>query len=216
MMATVIEMADQRDATALNDMWRVLGGKTSLRLGTDEDWQAAATLINSLIHDTCGGSKDPFLSERKAMSEIARNLKIDARSHSTIEELGDALVDEASRRIQKKLAAMSEEERTQFFEDLLRRMRDDERIGLVDELVEAYERMAPDEQEDFVRRMAAHMGVEEDAARAALAGGTAALVPLMIADQSGFAVFLLTTKLMYSTFSFVGVTLPIGAYIAKN
>lgn len=216
MIATIHQMRAARDARALNDMWQILGGSTSLRLDSDDEWDAAVALVSALAQQTCGGPDDPYLAERKALGELAKILKVNTADHATVEALEDALIDAAAKRINQKLAGMSAQERRQFFEDAVRRMTDEDRIRLIDQLLEGYDQMDPNEQEQFIKRLAVELGIDEDKLRAAIAGGAAALLPLLIADQAGFAVFLLTTEIMYTAFSVFGITVPFGVYVLKN
>jgi hypothetical protein len=216
MLATLKQMEDQRDEGAFNDIWRVLGGEMTLQLETDEDWTTAFRLLSTLIQQTCGGSSDPYLAERKALGELAKILKVDTAEHPTIEGLEDALIEAAAAQINRKLASMSPDERRKFFEDAIKRMTDEDRIRLIDQFLEGYENLDSEEQKLFIKRLAVELGVSEDKLRAAIAGGAAALLPLVIADSSGFAVFLFTTDLMYTAFSTFGITVPFAAYVLKN
>jgi hypothetical protein len=211
-------MRDVRDQHGLSDMWQILSGGagSSLRFETDEDWDRAAALIVTLIHDACGGGRDPYLAERKSEGELARMLKVDASSYASSEGLEDALVERAAERIHAKLGAMSPEERRKFFEDAVRTLCDEDRIRLIDQFLQGYEAMDPDERKLFIKRLGAELGIETAKLEAAIAGGAAALIPLLIADQSGFAVFLLTTEIMYTAFSTFGITVPFAVYVLKN
>jgi hypothetical protein len=100
---------------------------------------------------------------------------------------------------------------------MVKRMSDEERIRLIDQVLEGYDEMNEDEQQHFRHRLAAELGVDDDQLLIdAIAGGAATLIPLLLAKQSGFAIFLWTTRVMAAGASSVGVVIPFGVYMFKN
>jgi hypothetical protein len=81
---------------------------------------------------------------------------------------------------------------------------------------EGYDAMDVRERQEFVRRLATELGLEEDEVTAAVAGGAAALLPLLLAKESGFVVFPWTTRVRAATASSVGLTIPFADYMFKN
>jgi hypothetical protein len=84
---------------------------------------------------------------------------------------------------------MTEAERTAFFEDMVKRMSDEDRLRLIDQILEGYAEMSPEEETAFRRRLAKELEINEAAIARSIAGGAATLVPLLLAKQTGFAIF---------------------------
>jgi uncharacterized protein YaaW (UPF0174 family) len=111
---------------------------------------------------------------------------------------------------------MTPEERHAFFEEMVRRMSDEERLRLIEQVLEGYEEMSEEEKAAFCRRLARELDISELEIAAAIVGGAATLIPLLLAKQSGFAIFLWTTNIMAATASSVGLTIPFPVYMLKN
>lgn len=100
----------------------------------------------------------------------------------------------------------------------MKRMSDEERIRLIHQVFEGYEYMGEDERSEFVHQLSAELELEleEPDLLAAITGGAAVLLPLLLAKQAGFATFLWTTKVMYVAGGVVGLKWPFVAYMLKN
>jgi hypothetical protein len=219
-LATVHHMALTGDTDALQNLWRLLGGVgplsadgTSLREFGPE--HPDVQLITELIRKLCGKG-DPYAAERTALAELAKTMQVDAAKYAAVEPLEDALLEAMAARLQEKLDAMTPEERQLFFEDMVRRMSDEERIRLIDQALAGYDAMTDAERREFVKRLAHELGLDEDEVASAIAGGAATLLPLLLAKQGGFKIFLWTTQVMAAAASSVGLTIPFAVYIFKN
>lgn len=210
MLATVREMEEARDREALGDLWRLLGGSSALPRGPE-----GGRFVQDLIHELCGKG-DRYAAERSVLAELAKTVDVNPNEHPDVVGLEDRILEELGRRLQAKLDAMSVDERRRFFEDMVKRMSDEDRIRLIEQILEGYESMSEPERAQFRRRLAAELEVEEDEIAVGIAGGAGTLLPLMLAKQSGFAVFLWTTNIMAATASSVGLTIPFAAYMLKN
>ncbi len=210
MIATVWEMLEASDEKALDDLWQLLGGSPG-----STEMRVKAGLVTELIHKTCGRG-NMFSAERAALDQLADTVGVDPAAHPLPEPLEDAIVGAISRRLEEKLAGMSEEERRRFFEDAVKRMSDEDRIRLIDQVLEGFGEMSDEEQGEFVRQLAVELGLDEAELLKALSGGAAALLPLLLAKNAGFAAFLWTTKIMYVAAGAVGLKLPFAAYMLKN
>lgn len=209
MISTVYAMRDMGDRAALDDLWRLLGGRSALP--SDQGDQ----LLVGLIHRLCGKG-DLFAAERGALAELAKTAGLDPHRWPEVDELEDAIIDALATKLQERLEKMTDAERTAFFEDMVKRMSDEERLGLIDQVLEGYAEMSPDEQAGFRRRLANELGLSETDVAKAIAGGAATLIPLLLAKQTGFAIFLWTTNVMAAAASSVGLTLPFAVYMFKN
>jgi len=210
-LGMVQEMLQAGDRGALDDLLAVFGTEAP----GDVELSENAALVAALIHDTCGKG-DPYAAERTALSDLAATFEIDGSQFSQVEALEDEIATAMTTQLREKLSEMSDKEREKFFEDMLRRMSDEDRVSLMDQVLKGFDDMDPSQQEDFIRDLAAELDVDGHELRDAIAGGTATLLPLLLAKQTGFSIFLWTTSVMKVAASSVGLTLPIGAYIGKN
>lgn len=210
MIRTVSQMAEVGDEKALDDLWRLMGGAP----GTS-DPQVKAGLVTELIHKTCGKG-NLYGAERAALDQLAETVDVAPAAYPDVEPLEDAIVEAIGERLREKLAAMSDEEKRRFFEDAVKRMSDEDRIRLIEQVLEGFDEMSDEDRQEFVRELAAELGVGEDELWAALAGGAATLLPLLLTKHAGFAAFIWTTRIMYVAAGTVGLKLPFAAYMLKN
>jgi uncharacterized tellurite resistance protein B-like protein len=209
MLATINAMADARDRSALNDLWRLLGGGSSVPADADRD------LALTLVHRLCGKG-DPYAAERASLAQLAETVGLDAARFPHVEPLEDAIIEALAAKLQERLRKMSPEERNRFFEDMVKRMSDEDRLRLIEQVLEGYAEMDPREQAAFRKRLANELGVSESDITKAIAGGAGTLIPLLLAKQTGFAIFLWTTNVMAAAASSVGITIPFAVYMFKN
>jgi hypothetical protein len=191
-------------------------GEGSLGTGARER-PARAELLIQLVRSACLPKGDIYAAERTALAELARTFAVDASKHATVERLEDAIVDEMAEQVRARLEAMDDDERRQFAEDMLRRMPDEERIRLIDRVLQDFDQLSAEERDAFIQQLATELKIDPDVLDAAVvAGGAATLLPLLLAKQAGFSVFISSTKLMYVVASKAGVTLPFAVYMIKN
>jgi hypothetical protein len=141
---------------------------------------------------------------------------VEPAAYPQVDALEDAILDGLAARLQRKLDAMSPEARRAYFEDMVKRMSDEDRLRLIEQVLEGYDEMSPEEQEQFRKRLASELGMDEDEIACAIVGGAATLIPLLLAKQTGFAIFLWTTQVMAAAASSVGLTIPFAVYMFKN
>ena len=209
MLETISEMEEADDQKALEDLWRLLGGGSDLPPGT------GAKLVGDLVHRLCGKG-DRYAAERSALADLGRTVGVDAVGYPRVGALEDAIIDALAKRLQEKLRAMTPEEGHAFFEGMVKRMSDEERVRLIEQVLEGYEEMSEKEKAAFRRRLATELDISESEIDAGHLAGAATLLPLLLARQTGFAIFLWTTKIMYATASSVDVTIPFKVYMLKN
>lgn len=209
MIATVHRMAELDDRRAVQDVWKLLGGDSALPA------EGGPELVAGLIHRLCGKG-DRYAAERSALADVAKTVDVSPDRHPTVDGLEDAIVEGLANKMEQKLAAMSPEERKRFFEDMVKRMSDEDRLRLIEQVLEGYEQMPPEEQVAFRRRLASELEVEEREIEDAIIGGAATLIPLLLAKQTGFAIFLWTTRIMAAATGGLGLTIPFGVYMLKN
>jgi hypothetical protein len=209
MLETIGEMEERGDPKALEDLWRLLGGESHLPPGT------GAKLVGGLVHRLCGKG-DRYAAERSALADLGKTVGVDAGRYPRVDALEDAIIEALAQRLQEKLDAMTPEERHAFFEEMVRRMSDEERLRLIEQVLEGYEEMSEEEKAAFRRRLATELDLSEPEIAATIAGGAATLIPLLLAKQTGFAIFLWTTNIMAATASSVGLTIPFAVYMLKN
>src|SRR5207247_2275351 len=123
MIATVWDMARSRDASALDDLWAVLGGEGALAaadrhetldelapgLATEagDPFRRRAALLVSLIHDVCGSRvADPYSAERGALAELAQTFRVNPAGYPDVDVLEDAIVDAMASQVRNRLEAM--------------------------------------------------------------------------------------------------------------
>lgn len=211
MIATVRAMAAAGDRTDLRDLWQLLGGSSEL----PSDDADAGRLVTDLVGGLCGKGES-FMAERRAIAKLASTVGVDPEAYPQVEPLEDAIIDALAKRLREKLTAMSSAERHAFFADMVKRMPDDERLTLIEQILDGYEHMDDEARAEFRRQMAKEFDMNESDVAAALVGGAATLIPLLAAKQAGFAMFLWTTKIMFAASSAAGVTVPFTAYALKN
>src|SRR4051794_9758220 len=119
-------MRDMRDRAALDDLWRLLGGRSALPSDQGDH------LVVGLIHRLCGKG-DLFAAERGALAELAKTAGLDPGRYPEVDELEDAIIDALAGKLQERLETMTDAERTAFFEDMVKRMSDEGRLGLIDQ-----------------------------------------------------------------------------------
>lgn len=209
MIETVWAMDAAEDRRALEDLWRLLGGASELSP------EGGAALVVGLIHRLCGKG-DVYAAERVALADLAKTAEVDPAVYPRVAALEDAIIDGLAARLQRKLDAMSPEKRKTFFEDMVKRMSDEDRLRLIEQVLEGYDEMSPEEQAHFRKRLASELGMDEDDIADAIVGGAATLIPLLLAKQTGFAIFLWTTQVMAAAASSVGLTIPFAVYMFKN
>lgn len=215
MIETVRAIAREQDDKSLEELWTLLGGDTPIgNVGRSRDQQA--DLLIELIRSACLGKGEIYSAERAALAELAATFNVETSRFPTAEALEDAIVDAMADQLSARLQRMSDNDRRQFVENMIRRMPDEDRIRLVDRVLGDFDQLGPDEQEAFVKQLGAELDVDLAAMRGAIAGGAATLLPLLIAKQSGFSVFLLTTRVMFVVSSKAGATLPFAVYMLKN
>lgn len=202
-------MREAGDRAALDDLWRLLGGGSALPSEQGDE------LVVALIHRLCGKG-DLFAAERGALADLAKTAGLNPSRYPRVENLEDAIIDALASKLQARLETMTHAERTAFFEDMVKRMSDEDRLRLIDQVLEGYAEMSADEQAAFRVRLANELGISEADIAVAIAGGAAMLIPLLLAKQTGFAIFLWTTNIMAAAASSVGLTLPFAAYMFKN
>jgi hypothetical protein len=212
---TIHAMSDAGDDQALEELWTLLGGEGSLGTGARER-PARAELLIQLVRSACLPKGDIYAAERTALAELARTFAVDASKHATVERLEDAIVDEMAEQVRARLEAMDDDKRRQFAEDMLRRMPDEERIRLIDRVLQDFDQLSAEERDAFIQQLATELKIDPDVLDGAVAGGAATLLPLLLAKQAGFSVFISSTKLMYVVASKAGVTLPFAVYMIKN
>lgn len=215
MLETVRAIARAGDEDAMQELWTLLGGNTSIA-DRVPDAELQADVVIELIRDSCFGKGELYAAERAALAELAATFGVKTARHPTAESLEDAIVDAMGEQLSERLEAMSDDERRQFVEDMVRRMPDEDRLRLVDRVLGDFGQLGIDEQDAFVKQLAAELDVDTETMLAAIAGGAATLFPLLLAKQSGFNVFLMTTRVMYVVSSKAGATLPFAAYMLKN
>jgi hypothetical protein len=202
-------MAEIDDGDALEDLWRLLGGESALPKGAGDE------LVAGLIHRLCGKG-DRFAAERSALAEVAKTVAVNPNRFPDVDVLEDAIVDALGDQLGERLSKMTPEQRTSFFEDMVKRMSDEDRLRLIEQVLEGYDEMPPKEQKAFRRRLASELGVEESEIESAIMGGAATLIPLLLAKQTGFAIFIWTTQVMAAAAGGLGLTVPFGVYMLKN
>lgn len=210
MLQTIFEMQERGDHDALNDVWKLLGGESTLPRSH------GAELVAALIHRLCGKARNRYAAERDALDDLARTVEVDSDRFAQVDDLEDAIVEALGERLQEKLDDMPEEKRRAFFEDMVKRMSDEDRLRLIEQVLEGYDQMSDEEKAAFRRRLASELDVTEGELAGAIAGGAATLIPLLVAKQTGFAIFLWTTNVMAATASSVGLTIPFAVYMLKN
>ena len=210
MIATIDRMIAERDDAALNDVWRLLGGDSTLPKPSEN-----GALLKQLVGSVCGKG-DLYTAERAALAEVADAVGVDPNAYPSVEDLEDEILEAVAERIQEKLNAMSPEEQRKFFEDMVKRMSDEERIRLIDQVLDGYDQMSDEDKREFLRSLAARLGLDESELEAAIAGGAAALIPLLMADAAGFGIFIWTTQIMHAAAGLAGVKLSFAVYMMKN
>jgi hypothetical protein len=210
MLETINQMEKRGDQNALQQVWRLLGGESQLPEGT------GAELVGDLIHRLCGKG-DRYAAERSALADLGKTVGVDAGRYPRVDALEDDIIEALAQRLEEKLDAMTPEERHAFFEEMVRRMSDEERLRLIEQVLDGYEKMPDEEKAAFRRRLATELDIgQSQIDRALTVGGAAALIPLLLAKETGFAIYLGTTKIMYATASSVGLTIPFSVYMLKN
>src|SRR6478672_1612099 len=208
----MLETISEMDQEALQDLWRLLGGESDLPPGT------GAELVGGLVHRLCGKG-DRYAAERSALADLGKTVGVNAGHYPRVDALEDAIIEALAKQLKEELDAMTPAARHAFFEEMVRRMSDEERLRLIEQVLEGYEQMPEEEREAFRRRLATELDISEsqiDKAIAGRAASAATLIPLLLARQTGFAIYLWTTKIMYAAASSVGLTIPFGAYMFKN
>lgn len=215
MIKTIHDMGSAKDGAALQELWTLLGGDGELGAQRRPHKEQAETVAR-LVQESCFGRGEVYEAERKALVALAEPFDVDTALHPTSEALEDAIVDSIIERVRDEIASMSEEEREKFVADMLKRMSDEDRVRTIESLLRAFHELPRDQQEKLVAELAEELGLEEEVVRKAIAGGAAALLPLLIARGSGFTVYLLSTRLMASFFSLWGIVVPFAVYQGKN
>jgi hypothetical protein len=213
MLNTIKEIGLAEDTSALDDIWHLLGGSSPLPANPEE----AESLVFILSRDLFGGG-DIYAAERKSLSSLAasKQIGLNPEEFSTTEDLEDAIIKRLGELVQKQMAEMSDEELRSFVEGMVQRLPNDDRLKLIEQVLSGYHEMPPAAQAEFRKKLAEQIGMDEADLTTALAGGAAALIPLLLAQEAGFGLFLATTNVMFSASQMVGVTLPFGAYVLKN
>src|SRR3954452_1540939 len=124
MIATVQRMAELGDDEALADVWKLLGGESELPASGGPE------LVAGLLHRLCGKG-DRYAVERSALADVAKTVALDAQSYPQVDELEEAIVEALGERLREKLADMNTEERAAFFEDMVKRISDEDRLRLI-------------------------------------------------------------------------------------
>jgi hypothetical protein len=208
-------MAQAEDDDALDAIWSMLGAEVARPRGFDR--KKHVKVLVELARSSCLGKGEIYAAERKAIGELALALGLDPEHYPAIDDLEDEIADELLRRLRERLEAMDEEELREQVAKMLKRMSDEQRVRLMEQILMGIDDMEPEEREAFIRKLAEELEVEEEAILHALEGGAAALLPLLIARASGFTVYLLSTKLLYLAFTRGGgVVLPFVVYQMKN
>lgn len=216
MIAAIHDMGTAGDGEALDELWGLLGGDASQHGWTRHAPREKAAAAAQVVQDACFGRGEIYAAERKALVELAKPFKVEPAGYPTSDALEAAIVDAIVERVRERLEGMSDEERAQFAEDMFKRMSDEERMQMIDALLRSFNDLSPERQDELVTELARELGLDEGIIRDAIAGGAAVLLPLLLARGSGFTIYLLSTKLMYSFFSLWGVSLSFATYQAKN
>lgn len=215
MIKTIHDMGNADDEFSLQELWTVLGGDGVLSAQGRTPASQADTIAR-LVRESCFGRGEVYEAERKALVALAASFDVNPARHPTSDGLEDAVVEAIIERVGDKIASMSEEERETFIADMLKRISDEDRVRMIEALLRTFKEMPTEEQDKIVEELTRELGVDEEVIRQAIAGGAAALIPLLLAKGSGFTVYLLSTKLMVSFFSLWGVVVPFGVYQGKN
>lgn len=187
-----------------------------------EDLPAAeqkSLLVLVLLVDAIFGRKasgDPYAAERASLAELAKTFEVRAGRYPAVEALEDAIAEAMAKRVQEKLKSMSDDERRKLAEDMLRQMTDEDRLRFVDRVLGDIDSLDPEQRRQVISDLATELDLDVDVLESAIAGGAAALLPLVIARGAGFSIFLLSTNVMYVLASRVGITLPFAVYMFKN
>jgi hypothetical protein len=219
MIQTVYSMATSRDRGALEELWALLGSEGPLkpagRVRSDH-----ADLIAHLIQSSCLPKGDIYAAERTALAEMAKTVGLeDAARYPTANALEDAIVDALEARMLEALERMSDKERERIARELMKRLSEEQRIQFIDRVLRDWEKLPREQQDAFLKELGAQLDLDESeltALRQGLAGGAAVLLPTLMARQAGFSVYLLSTKLLFVSASKAGLTLPFTVYMLKN
>lgn len=223
MIETVREMAHNRDGRALSDLWELLGGTGSRFLppkASVRQFESAGDQIVLLLRALFPGRhSDVYAGERAALAEVGSAFEVDSSRFAQTSELEDAIYAAIGQRLEERLSGMSDAKRAQFVEQALKRWTEEDRVRLIEGVAAGYERMDDAAKQALVTELSADLGasVTEAEVEEALRGGAAALVPLLLARQQGFALYIGSTRLMYSVLtSGLGLKTPFAAYMLKN
>lgn len=221
MIEAVREMAAAGDRDALRDMWELLGGTGSRFLGSDptaEDLDQAAEQVTLLLQGLFPGKqRDPFAAQRAALAEVAEAFDVDSSTHARTADLEDAIYEAIGQRLESRLAGMSDAKREHFIGQALKRWTEEERLRLIEGVADGYDNMDVEAQAALATSLAAELDSTETEIREALKGGASALLPLLMAREQGFALYLGSTQLIHSVLTTgLGLKAPFAVYMLKN
>ena len=219
MIQTIYSMAEANDRDALEEVWSLLGSEMKL-MPAGRAQSAHADLLVQLIQSSCLPKGDVYAAERTALVEMAKTVGVDdAARYPTVDVLEDAVVEALEARMLDELERMSDQEREKIARELMKRLSEEQRIQFIDRVLRDWETLPPEQQDAFLRELATQLDLDEselEAMRKGLAGGAAVLLPTLMARQAGFSVYLLSTKLLFVSASKAGLTLPFAVYMLKN
>ncbi len=195
MLATVRRVADRNDTAALEEFWRLLGGDRPLLGPQTTDPMPRIALLHDLIHTTCGKG-DPYVAERAALVELADVVGVNASQFAEVEDLEDAVVDAAASRLTKGLASDDDSERQERVEEAVRRLSDEDRIRLIEQVLSGLDCVPDRRRKRFAGRLANGLSVTQSAIEDALLAGTPGLLQLATKTGHDSPTFFLSVQVM--------------------
>jgi hypothetical protein len=192
MIGAVWQMeADERDKD-LNALWRILGGGGDLFVKGLGDRRAHVGLLVGLIQEACGQHRDPYVAERRALSDLAEIMRIDPAACPTTDDLETAILNALKARLGSPgLEAGVKEE----MEAAVKTLSDDQRLQLLFQVSEGYAKMTVPQRHIFADEVAAALDISEEKARDALERGPAGLLTI-VTEPSGSSARVISTKLL--------------------
>jgi hypothetical protein len=195
-ISKVREMAAASDYERLNGLWQILGGGGDLFVGGLGDRDAHVNRLLSVIHDACGKGKDgdPYLAERRALTELARQvsvkgLSVDPGEHPDVIGLELAILRTLTQRL--ALSYTAEDRRPNEgkvssppIEGTVDRLRPDERSRLTMQTLDGYASMPDAQQRSFRSALAERTDSTEAELAAALTKSPNALLSLLEVDKN--------------------------------